>query len=338
VTWFRHRPHKDDEDTGLLVLLRKAHALPPRRVIEGRTHVKACRGLLNLLLFLTVGVLAAGCSGMGAIAGGKELTLGYITWDENVAVSNLTKVLLEEELGYEKVELQLTDVAVVKEVFRGVAEGNLDAFQDVWLPNQKHYLSEVEDDVEHLDPWFEGKTAQGIAVPYYMDVHSLPELDKAGTDMIIGIEPGSAVMPQIMNKVIPGYDLDMKLVESSTPAMLSELERAYEMREPIVFFGWSPHWMNTRYHFRYLEDPRDLQGDFNNSAEISTIVNADLPEDDPTAYAFIRAVSLDEEQINQLEADINEAGDPDRGVKVWLEDNRSVVQPWIDAARKARGA
>jgi glycine betaine/proline transport system substrate-binding protein len=317
---------------GLLVLLRKAYALPPRHVIERRTHVKACSRLLILTLVVTVGVLAAGCSGLGA--GGKELTLGYIGWDENVAVSTLTKVLLEEELRYEKVELQLSNVAVVKQVFRGVAEGDLDAFQDVWMPNQKDYLREVEDDVEHLDPWFEGKTAQGIAVPYYMDVHSLSELDRAGTDMIIGIEPGSAVMPQIMNKVIPGYDLEMKLVEGSTPAMLSELEKAYEMREPIVFFGWSPHWMNTRYDFRYLEDPRDLQGEFNDPAEISTIVNNDLPVGDPVAYEFIGSISLSKEQVNQMEADINEAGDPDRGVKVWLEDNRSVVQPWIQAAKK----
>jgi glycine betaine/proline transport system substrate-binding protein len=117
--------------------------------------------------------------------------------------------------------------------------------------------------------------------------------------------------------------------------MLSELEKAYEMREPIAFFGWSPHWMNARYDFRYLEDPRDLQGDFNNPARISSIVNADLSEDDPTAYAFIKALSLGEEQINQLEADINETGDPVEGVKAWLEDNNNVVQPWIDAAKKA---
>ncbi len=44
-----------------------------------------------------------------------------------------------------------------------------------------------------------------------MDVQSVSELDEAGTDMIIGIEPGSAVMPQLHNKVIPGYHLDMKL-------------------------------------------------------------------------------------------------------------------------------
>ena len=296
--------------------------------------MKAYRRLLPLLLLLAVGALVAGCGGLGAVSGGKELTLGYIGWDENVAVSSLTKVLLEEELGYEKVELQLADL---EPVFRGVAEGELDAFQDVWMPNHKDYLSAVEDDVEHLDPWFEGETAYGIAVPYYMDVRSLSELDRAGTDMIIGIESGAAFHPQIESKVIPGYDLDTKLVESSTPAMLSEVEKAYEMREPIVFLGWSPHWMNTRYDFRYLEDPRDLQGKFNDPAEISSIVNDDLPENDPVAYEFIGSVSLSKEQVNRMEANINEAGDPDRGVKAWLEDNRSVVQPWIGAAKKAQG-
>ncbi|MDP8948751.1 MAG: glycine betaine ABC transporter substrate-binding protein [Actinomycetota bacterium] len=297
--------------------------------------MKAYKRLLTLLLLVAVGALAAGCGGLGAAWGGKELTLGYIGWDENVAVSSLTKVLLEEELGYKTVELQLADLGPV---FRGVGEGDLDAFQDVWMPNHKDYLSEVEDDVEHLGPWFEGETAYGIAVPYYMDVRSLSELDEAGTDMIIGIEPGAAFHPQIKAKVIPGYDLDMKLVESSTPAMLSELEKAYAMREPIVFLGWSPHWMNARYDFRYLEDPRDLQGKFNDPSEISTIVNEDLPEDDPVAYEFIRSISLSKEQVNQMEADINQAGDPDKGVKAWLEDNRGVVQPWIAAAKKVQGA
>ena len=298
-------------------------------------NVKSYARLPILLLVLVVGTLAAGCSGLGAVSGGKELTLGYIGWDENVAVSTLTKVLLEEEFGYE-VELQRSDEAVVERVFTGVAGGELDAFQDVWIPNQKEYLSEVEDDVEHLDPWFEGKVTQGIAVPYYMDVRSLSKLDQAGTDMIIGIEPGSAVMPQIEDKVIPGYHLDTKLVESSTSAMLSELDTAYKMREPIVFYGWSPHWMNTRYDIRYLKDPRDLQGRFNDSAEISSIVKENLSEENPEAYELIKSISLSKEQINQMEADINGAGDPEAGVKAWLENNRSVVQPWTDAAEKAR--
>ena len=298
--------------------------------------MSAYKRVLVLVLVLAVWALAAGCGWPAAIAASKELKLGYIGWDENVAVSNLTMVLLEEELGYE-VELHVRNEAVVKQVFRDVADGDLEAFQDVWLPNHKNYLSEVEDDVEHLEPWFEGETAQGIAVPYYMDVHSLAELDQAGTDLIIGIEPGSAVHPQIKNEVIPGYNLDMLLVESSTPAMLSELQKAYEMREPVVFYGWSPHWMNTRYDFRYLEDPKDLQGDFNDPAEISSIVSADLAEDDPVAHAFLKAVSLDEDQINQLEEEINAAGsaNPEEGVRSWLEDHGDAVRPWITAAKQA---
>jgi glycine betaine/proline transport system substrate-binding protein len=130
----------------------------------------------------------------------------------------------------------------------------------------------------------------------------------------------------------------MKLVESSTPAMISELGKAYKMREPIVFFGWSPHWMNTKYDFRYLKDPKDLEGRFNDPAKISTIVNENLSEDDPVAYEFIRSISLSKGEVNQMEADINEAADPEAGVKAWLKDNRSVVQPWIDAAKKAQGS
>jgi glycine betaine/proline transport system substrate-binding protein len=298
--------------------------------------VSVYRGVLILALVVA---FSAGCGWLGGVAGSKQLTLGYIEWDENVAIANLTKVVLEEELGYE-VELRVTNESVVQQVFQDVASGDLQAFQDVWIPNHKDYLSEVEGDVEHLEPWFEGETAQGLAVPYYMDVRSLAELDRAGTDLIIGIEPGSAVHPQIKNEVIPGYDLNMMLVEGSTPAMLDELEKAYAEREPMVFYGWSPHWMNARYDLRYLEDPRDLQGRFNDPAEISSIVNADLPEDDPVAHAFLEALSLDEDQINELEAEINAAGsaNPEEGVRNWLEDHRSTVQPWITAARRAQEA
>ena len=92
----------------------------------------------------------AGCGGGGGSASAsKSLTLGNIGWAENLAVSNLTKVLFEEDLGYKEVELKLLDVGPL---FQGVAGGDLHAFQDVWMPNHKDLLAKVEDDVEHLDP------------------------------------------------------------------------------------------------------------------------------------------------------------------------------------------
>jgi ABC-type proline/glycine betaine transport system substrate-binding protein len=36
-----------------------------------------------------------------------------------------------------------------------------------------------------------------------------------------------------------------------------------------------------------------------------------------------------------MEDEINTARDPQTGVRNWLENNRDVVQPWIDAASNA---
>jgi glycine betaine/proline transport system substrate-binding protein len=63
----------------------------------------------------------------------------------------LTKVLLEDELGYGSVEIQQGEL---DPVFEGVCSGDLDAFQDVWTPNHDHLLAEVQDDVVQLSPWY----------------------------------------------------------------------------------------------------------------------------------------------------------------------------------------
>ena len=93
--------------------------------------------------------------------------------------------------------------------------------------------------------------------------------------------------------------------------------------------------MNQRYDIRYLEDPKDAQGATNDPAKCSTIVRGDLREEDPKAYAFMDALELTEEQINTLELEINKEEDPLVGARRWVSENRQVVRPWIEAARKA---
>ncbi len=291
--------------------------------------MKASRKLLAVILVLVASVLAAGCGGGPE----RELVIGDIGWDENVAVSNLTKALLEDDLGYQNVELRTLDVALL---FEGVGNGELDAFQDVWLPNHQQLLSEVDDDVELLDPWFEGQTSFGIAVPSYVNIQTISQLNQTNIREIFGIEPGAVISERIPNEVIPTYDLEQEYVESSTAGMLAEVEDRYENREDFAFIAWSPHWMNQRYDFRYLQDPEDALGELNDGAEITMIVNEDLPEDDPVAYAFLQALTLTEEQVNDLEDTINEVGDPLVGARIWAQDNRDVVQPWVDAAERAR--
>src|ERR671921_2126707 len=286
---------------------------------------------LAAILALLLGALAlTGCSGLGQ---GKGLLLANIGWDENVAVSNLTKILLEDELDYERVDIDTSED--LDSTYRRVANGELDAFQDVWLPNQEALLEPVAEDVEHLDPWFLGETKQGMAVPAYMDVKSIDQLNSTDVQLIFGIEPSSVMMHKVGEDVIPAYGLKQKLVEGPTAGMLDEVEHLYAFREDFVFLAWSPHWMNQKFEIRYLEDPKDAMGPTNDPARCSTIVRGGLRDGDPVAYAFMDALELTEEQINDLESVINDEDDPLVGARRWASENREVVRPWIEAASNA---
>jgi len=273
-------------------------------------------------------ITLTGCGGLGQNSG---LVLANIGWDENVAVSNLTKALLEDELGYERVDIDTNED--LDATYRRVASGEVDAFQDVWLRNQQALLDQVAEEVEHLDPWFLGETKQGMAVPAYMDVRSIEELNGTDAAFIWGIEPSSVMNQEVGGEVIPAYGLKQKLVEAPTAGMLAKVGHLYAFREDFVFLAWSPHWMNQRYDIRYLKDPKDAQGTTNDPAKCSTIVRGDLQEDDPVAYAFIDALELTEEQINGLETVINDEEDPLAGARRWASENRAVIRPWIEAAR-----
>src|SRR5215216_2283164 len=318
---------------------------------EGRL-MSVSKRLLALMSALVVALLVvAGCGGGGASSSssGGTLTLGSIGWQEDVAVANLTKVVLEDDLDYDEVELKTLDVGLL---FEGVAGGDLDAFLDVWIPNHTQLLSEVENDVEHLDPWYEGSTSFGLAVPTYMKgVNSIADLNQSGATRIIGIEPGAIITTKIDEHVIPEYNLKLEHEPSSTAAMLAEVQGLYKDKEPFVFPPWCPHpmcgevsgWQGEEsarelpgmFDFRYLEDPKNAQGNLDQPAKISAIVNEDLEGDEPVAYAFIKNLSLSDEELVALEDAQTKEGEV-KGVQSWLEKNRDVVQPAIDAAKQAQ--
>jgi glycine betaine/proline transport system substrate-binding protein len=295
--------------------------------------MKASKKLLAVILAVVVGAIAAGCGGSSPES--RELNLGVATgWDENQVIANLTKQLLEEELGYGEVRLTELELGPV---FEGVGSGDLDAFQDMWLPNHQAQLDAVENDVVQLSPWYQGQTEFGIGVPTYMtNVNTIPDLNSTDLTQILGIEPGAVISERIPDSVIPTYDLNQEYVESSTAGMLSEVERLYNDQEEFAFVPWRPHWMNARYDFKFLEDPEDALQDLNDGATISSIVNEDLPDEDPVAYAFMENLKLTEEQVNEIE-NINPQ-DYAAAVSTWLEDenNRNSLQPAIDAARDAQ--
>lgn len=304
------------------------HRIRPRRWRGG-----GWRPWLAGLVVLATLLLAA-CGGMGRSDGaGNEakgtIEIGYIPWDEDIAVSYLWKALLEEQ-GY---QVKLTQVEVAP-LFAAVANGSIDLFLDVWMPSTHgQYMERFGDRVEVLGTWYD-QADLGLAVPDYVEARSIADLpryaDRFGK-RIVGIEAGAGLMRVTRESAMPGYGLDdWELVQSSTPTMLAELERAIQNREWIVVTLWRPHWAFAKYDIRYLDDPKGLMNP-EGAEKIQIIARQGFRDDFPEVARWLERFELTLDQLAALEAAIQEHGadQPAKGVAAWLKESRGLVETWL---------
>jgi hypothetical protein len=73
--------------------------------------------------------------------------------------------------------------------------------------------------------------------------------------------PGEPAWPRPHGAVQPAYGLgDYKVVESSTAAMLAELDRSVKNNQPVAVTLWKPHWAYTKFPIKPLADPQNAFG------------------------------------------------------------------------------
>lgn len=277
---------------------------------------------MTIVTMLTVGLLA----GWGATKSSEKKTvnIGYNNWAEDLAVSNLWKVLLEEK-GY-KVNLISLKVAPL---FVGLNKGDLDVFMDAWLPiTHKSYWDQYKDGLDDYGIWYTGEARMGLVVPKYMDIKSIEDLNaiKAQVDgKITGVDPGDGLM-KATGRAIQNYGLNFELIPSSEAAMLAALDKAYRDKKPIVVTGWSPHWMFVKYDLKYLEDPKKDYGDIE---EVHTLANKEFIKKNPEVAKMLKAFKFYDKQIASLETLITEGMEPEAAAKKWIADNRALADSFI---------
>ncbi|MFF7451358.1 MULTISPECIES: glycine betaine ABC transporter substrate-binding protein [unclassified Streptomyces] len=284
-------------------------------------------------------VLALVAGGMGMFGGksesaatagedvgqGKKVTIGYIPWDEGVASTFLWKEVLEER-GFE-VEARQLDAGPL---YTSLASGNVDFQTDAWLPTtHAEYWKKYGDRLDDLGSWY-GPTSLELSVPSYMKgVDSLADLKGRAADFggkITGIESSAGMMGVLKSKVLKEYGLDKeyKVVDSSTPAMLAELKRAYGKKEPIVVTLWSPHWAYSDYDLKKLKDPKGAWG---KGDGVHTVAREGFADDNPVVAKWLKDFRMSDRQLTGLEAEINKAGKGRQqdAVRAWLKANPGVV-------------
>ncbi|MFJ7975627.1 glycine betaine ABC transporter substrate-binding protein [Peribacillus sp. NPDC096379] len=147
---------------------------------------------------------------------------------------------------------------------------------------------------------------------------------------IIGIEPGAGIMNQSRD-AIEKYGLDdWQLVEGSSAAMVAELKKAYNKKEPIIVTGWSPHWMFSTYDLKYLEDPNNSYGGAEN---INTIVRKGLQQDAPGAYTILDQFVWKTSDMEEVMVDVTGGMDPSKAAEKWINANQDKVAEWTKGAQ-----
>nr|WSZ18482.1 ABC transporter permease/substrate binding protein [Streptomyces canus] len=283
-----------------------------------------------------------GTSGEGtAVSGGKDvgqgkkISIGYVPWDDGVASTFLWKEILEER-GYQ-VDAKQFDAGPL---YTSLASGNADFMTGAWLPTtHEQYWKKYGSKLDDLGAWYD-KTSLELSVPSYMkDINSLADLKGKASQFggnITGIESSAGEMALLKSKVLKAYGLDKeyKVVDSSTPAMLAELKRAYAQKDPIVVTLWSPHWAYNDYDLKKLKDPKGAWG---SGDGIHTVARKGFAAENPVVGQWLKGFKLDEKQLTSLEAEINKAGKGKQqdAVRTWLKQHPGLVDKMAPVQKTA---
>lgn len=257
----------------------------------------------------------------------KTLKIVYVEWDCATASSNLVKAVLEDKLGY-KVELLPVTQPIL---WTSLASGDADAMVTAWLPETHAVMyAKVKDKVDMLGKLV-GGARLGWAVPDYVPLKSIDELDANAAKFkgrIVGIDPGSGLM-QLSEKALKDYGIKhLELVEGSGTIMTSSLADAIRKKEWIVVTAWSPHWMFGRWQLHYLDDPK---GSLGKEEGIFKVGRKGLKKDHPAAWTFLTNFHYeDPAQLQQLMDWNQQKGtDPLQNARRFMKENPKLVDSWL---------
>jgi len=287
------------------------------------------------LLFLPVAAAAADPPSCRAVR------LADVGWADVTATTALAAQVLGG-LGY---DARVT-VLSVPVTFNGMRDRDIDVFLGNWMPtqavDQKPYLADRSVEVVRANL---GDARYTLAVPAYLydaglkDFAAIARFAGPLGNRIYGIEPGNDGNRLVLGMIHKDqFGLGkFTLVESSEQGMLAEVERAGHDKRPIVFLGWQPHPMNTRFDMRYLAGGDAVFGPNFGGAKVYTNVRAGYLAQCPNVGRFLRNLAFEVGDENALMAEGIRLGDPGEAARSWLRGHPAKLRAWLAGVQTLDG-
>ena len=276
------------------------------------------RGIFKAIL---AGAVALGLASP-VLAQDKVIKMGTMSWEDLTPITGITKKVLEDK-GY---TVEVTPFSEWGIAYAALAKGDVQILasqtdyvaQDYWQRNKNR--------LEKISPVSHG-LFDGIAVPAYVDIDSLDQLnDRADAfgGKIIGIEPGAGIMRET-GDAIDAYGLKLQLVEGSTAAMTAALKSAVDRKEPIAVTLWEPSWMAQKFDIKFLKDPK---GAFPPPQSYYWIGQKGFSEENPEAREAIASVFVPKEEITAINGAVNDGKTMDEAIADWIAAHGDLIGRW----------
>jgi len=300
---------------------------------------------------------------MSAGVHAADVVIGVPNWSSVMAMGNILKVVLEDNLGIE-VELQSGTNPIV---FEAMDKGTMDVHPEVWLPNQANlyqtYVVEKATVVKNPNAVisFQGMcastdTAEKYGITSMSDLTN-PEIAKLlDTDgdgkgeLWIGATGWASTNVERIRAKSYGYDQTLELLEMDETLALAKTDAAIKQGKPYVGLCWTPHHMFALYDLTVLKEPAhdpekwivfqptdDPDWLSKSSAPVAwaeTFLHIhyakSLESRQPQAAQILASVKLTTEDVNAMVyAIVVDKVDPEAYAKQWVKDNADLVDSWL---------
>ena len=272
----------------------------------------------------------------------RVVRLSDVGWTDVTA----TTAVLAHVLGSLGYEPRVT-VLSVPVTFASLRNGDVDAFLGNWMPSQQEmiapYLADRSIDVV-------GTNLRGarytLAVPSYLhdaglrDFRDIARFRAALGGVIHGIESGNEANETLLSMMrndaagLRGF----RLVESSEQGMLAEVERAVRAQRPIVFLGWAPHPMNSRFALRYLSGGDAWFGPDFGGATVHTLTRPRYADACPNVARLLRNLTFTVDDENALmDAMLTRRMPAADAAAAWSAAHGDRVQAWLSGVTRRDG-
>ena len=260
-----------------------------------------------------------------------------VGWTDITVTTAVTSEVLKG-LGY-KTKTTMISVPVT---YKSLAYGkNMDVFLGNWMPTMENDIKAYRDagTVETVRANLEN-AKYTLAVPEALyekglkDFSDLPKFSKELDGKIYGIEPGNdgnrMIQTMIDKNAFGLKDAGFKVVESSEAGMLSQVDRAQRRGTEVVFLGWEPHPMNTRFKMKYLTGGDEFFGPNYGQATIYTNTRKGYTEECSNVGQLLKNLVFTLDMESTLMGKVlDDKIKPDAAAKAWLKQNPQVLESWL---------